>query len=133
MFCNRCGIDNQSGSQFCRGCASPIEGAPNYHQQQFHQQQFYQQHQQFGGWNAMPPQKASSRAVTAMVLSVVGLLLCGFFTSIPGMILGYLEMSAINEGRAPQAGSGFAKTGFYGGMVVTGLSFLLILVSFARF
>jgi hypothetical protein len=45
--------------------------------------------------------------------------MCGFFTSIPGMILGRMEMSAIRQGQAPPAGEGIAKAGFYIGLVVT--------------
>ena len=55
-----------------------------------------------------------------------------FFASIPGMILGKMEMNAINEGKAPQAGEAIAKVGFYVGIAATviyalaTLSFILL-------
>ena len=123
MNCNRCGVENQLGSQFCRACAMPLTGGQQFHQQHFGQQNF--NHQQFSqGIYQQPKQGASGRAIMAMILSLVGIFLCGLFTSIPGMILGKMEMDAIREGRAPAAGDGFAKTGFYVGMVGTGLSLL---------
>lgn len=65
---------------------------------------------------------ASGRAITSMVLSIVSLVTCGFLFSIPGMILGKMEMNAIREGRAPQAGETFAKVGFWLGLAVTVIS-----------
>jgi hypothetical protein len=67
------------------------------------------------------PQGASGRAITAMILSIVALVSCGPFTSIPGLILGKLEMDAIQKGEASQAGATFAKVGFYMGLGVTAL------------
>ncbi|MEW6127908.1 MAG: DUF4190 domain-containing protein [Acidobacteriota bacterium] len=118
MNCNQCGIDNQMGAQFCRACAQPLLANQQFNQQNFNgQQQFNHQFNQ-------PRQSASGRAITAMILSIVGVFLCGLFASIPGMILGKMEINAIDEGRAPLAGKGFAQTGFYVGMVGTGLSLL---------
>ena len=111
MFCHSCGMNNQQGAQFCSGCAAPL--LSNHQNQQQHFQQG------FNGNQMKPSQGASGRAITSMILSIVGLIFCGWLTSIPGMILGKIEMNAIRDGRASQAGSGFAKTGFYGGIVVT--------------
>jgi hypothetical protein len=60
-----------------------------------------------------------------MVLSIVSIFTCGFLLSIPGMILGKMEMNAISQGQSPQAGENFAKAGFYVGLVVTILTCLL--------
>jgi hypothetical protein len=66
------------------------------------------------------PQGASGRAIASMILSIVSLVAaCGPFTSIPGMILGKMEMNAIRAGQAPPAGETFAKIGFHLGLVVT--------------
>ena len=54
-----------------------------------------------------------------MVLSILGLVMCAFFTSIPGMILGKMEMNAIAAGQAPRAGETLAKVGFYLGIAGT--------------
>jgi hypothetical protein len=114
------------GSQFCRGCAQPLVSDQQFNQQNFRQQNFNQQQNQQHFYDTFQPPKqgASGRAITAMILSLVGVFLCGFFTSIPGMILGKMEMTAIREGRASVAGDGFAKAGFYVGMVGTALSLL---------
>jgi hypothetical protein len=120
MFCQRCGMDNREGSQFCRGCARPMFAAqtPPFNQG------FAAQPPQFNQGFAAQPQVSSGssgRAVTSMLLSILGLIFCGWFTSIPGMILGRMEMNAIREGRASQAGAGLAKTGFYLGLGVTAI------------
>jgi hypothetical protein len=121
-------MSNQQGSQFCSRCAAPLL-ANNQNQQQQHHQGFnnHQMNQRAG---------ASGRAITSMILSIVGLIFCGWLTSIPGMILGKMEMNDIRAGSAPQAGSGFAKVGFYGGIVVTafygligGLYFVALILS----
>ena len=39
-----------------------------------------------------------------MILSLVSIVTCGPLLSIPGLVLGKIEMNAIREGRAPQAG-----------------------------
>jgi hypothetical protein len=59
-----------------------------------------------------------------MILSIVSIVTCGPFLSIPGLVLGKMEMNAIREGRASQAGETFAKVGFYLGLAVTVLSCL---------
>jgi hypothetical protein len=65
-----------------------------------------------------------------MILSIVSIFTCGPFLSIPGMILGKMEMSAIRQGQAAQAGENFAKAGFYVGLVVTILGCLGALAYF---
>jgi hypothetical protein len=60
-----------------------------------------------------------------MILSIVAIFTCGPFLSIPGMIIGKMEMNAIQQGQAPPAGETFAKVGFYLGLGVTILSCLV--------
>jgi hypothetical protein len=80
--------------------------------------------------NQMPaPQgNASSRAIASMILSIVSIATCGPFLSIPGLILGKMEMNAIRDGQASRAGETFAKIGFYLGIAVTVLSCVLGLI-----
>jgi hypothetical protein len=61
-----------------------------------------------------------------MVLSIVSIATCGPLLSIPGLILGKIEMNAIRDGQSPKAGETLAKIGFYLGIAVTALYFLLI-------
>lgn len=62
---------------------------------------------------------ASGRSILAMVLSIIAIAGFGPLTSIPGTILGKQELTAINEGRAAEAGRTFAKVGFYLGIITT--------------
>jgi hypothetical protein len=118
MFCQRCGMNNREGSQFCAGCATPMFA----NQQPQFNQAYAGQAQQFNQGYGAPPQASSGtsgRAIASLILSIAGLIFCGWFTSIPGMILGKMEMNAIRDGQASASGSGVAKTGFYLGAGVT--------------
>jgi hypothetical protein len=67
-----------------------------------------------------------------MILSIISIFTCGALLSIPGMILGKMEMNAIRQGQAPPAGETLAKVGFYVGLGVTILTCLVgILYVFA--
>ncbi len=63
-----------------------------------------------------------------MILSVISIFTCGPLLSVPGMIVGKMEMNAIRQGQASPAGENFAKVGFYVGLVVTILYSLLIML-----
>jgi hypothetical protein len=138
MFCQRCGMNNRQGSQFCAGCAAPFYA---YQQPQFQQGQRAQPHSfnqghraqahQFNqGFGAQPqiPAKASGRSIAAMLLSLVGMLFCVSPLTIAGMILGKSEMNAINNGQASPAGFTYARTGFFVGLCITIIHALFILI-----
>src|SRR6266511_2202087 len=103
------------------------------------QQQPPQNYPPYPGYQGHPPpqygyanqmysqQSASGRAITSLVLSIISIFMCALFTSVPGMILGKMEMNAIRQGQAPLAGEGIAKAGFYIGLVVTILYGLVVL------
>jgi hypothetical protein len=84
---------------------------------------------QYGYANQMSGQQsgASGRAIAALVLSIVSIITCcfGWPFGIIGLILGKMEMNAIQEGRAPQSGETIAKVGFYLGIAGTVISLLL--------
>jgi len=122
MICNRCKAHNPDVAQFCCNCAFPL-GTAN-------QQNPESDNSAFIGNKPAPKNQtgASGRAITSMILSIASLLLCCTFLGVPGMILGKIEMNAISEGRAPQAGDGFAKTGFYLGIAGTALSLVATVV-----
>lgn len=71
---------------------------------------------------------ASARAIASMILSIISPFTCWFVLSIPGMIMGKMEMDAIRKGQAPKAGETMAKVGFYVGLIVTVLSCLMGLI-----
>lgn len=123
MFCGRCRIDNQVGAQFCRACASPL--AANWQPENPGQQNYQQPPQQgFQAYANPMSQKASGKAITSMILSISSLVLCCMLLSVPGMILGFIEMNAVRQGRASLASDGYAKTGFYVGLAGTVISVL---------
>jgi hypothetical protein len=153
MFCTRCGANNLDTDQFCRSCGATLvksggaQGAssgsaqqpypystPNAGQQQQQSQGYtpypgYQGHPppQYGYADQMPMQQggASGRAIAALITSIVSLVICCWPASIVGIVLGKMEMNAIQDGRAPRAGETMAKVGFYLGIVATALSLLL--------
>jgi len=106
------------------GHASP----PNYNQPVPPGYQPYQS--AYPNYTPPLPQSASGRAIASMVLSLVSFVTCGPLLSIPGMILGKMEMNAIRDGQAPRAGETFAKIGFYFGLGMTALSCLAVLIGF---
>jgi hypothetical protein len=71
---------------------------------------------------------ASGRAVISMILSIISPSTCLILLSVPGLILGKMELDAIRNGQAPKAGETFAKIGFYVGIVVTALSMVIPLI-----
>ena len=75
---------------------------------------------------------ASGRAIAALVLSIVALVTCclGLPFGIAGIVLGKMEMNAIQEGRAPQSGETMAKVGFYLGIAATVISLMWIALNF---
>ncbi len=150
MYCTRCGTQNPDDAGFCRNCSSPLvkpggaqqpsapysnpssSGSAGGGQSQQPGQTPYPGYQgypiyQSGYANQQVAQQggASGRSIAAMVLSILGIVGCGFLTSVPGMILGKMEMNAISAGQAPKAGEVLAKVGFYLGIAGTVLSCLL--------
>src|SRR5687767_2996682 len=99
--CTRCGnyvcvgcYESQDGSTYCTSCMDKV-GTKG---------------------------EQSSRATTAMVLSLLGLLIYCFPLAIPGVILGHMELKAIENGEAPASGRNLAKGAIWLGYIVIGLS-----------
>lgn len=102
----------------------PPNPTPNYsgYQSQFPQPPTYSGG---GGYQAPLPTGPSGKAIASLILSIVSIFTCGPLLSIPGLIIGKMEMNDIAAGRAPAAGLGYAKAGFWVGVVVTALSCLV--------
>ncbi len=73
---------------------------------------------------------ASGRAIAALIVSIVSLVMCCWPAGIVGIVLGKMEMNAIKEGRASQAGETMAKVGFYMGIAVTVISLVFTALYF---
>lgn len=152
MFCTRCGTQNPDDGGFCRNCSSPLtrpgsqqagQQASGSYTNPYTTPSPTQQPSQtpYPGYQGPPVYQssfvnqpmaqqgsASGRAIASMVLGILGLVMCGFLTSIPAMILGKMEMNDIKAGRAPKAGETLAKIGFYVGIAGTVITCLAGLV-----
>jgi len=67
----------------------------------------------------------SSRATTALVLGILGVVCCQLL-SIPALVIGKSEMNDVDRGLAPVEGRGFAQAGYILGLV--GVIFLVLLL-----
>lgn len=74
---------------------------------------------------------ASTRAILTLILGILSLACMSFFTGIPAIILGQLELAAIKRGDAPKAGEGMAKIGLIFGIIGTAFAVLTIFVILA--
>ena len=76
--------------------------------------------------NPGQPQSASTQAITALVLGILGIFCCGLLAPV-AWYLGNQELNAIREGRSPIAGEGLAKAGQIMGIIGTILLVLSLL------
>ena len=76
-----------------------------------------------GGYGAPPPAGGyaqggtNSKSVWSLVLGILGLLCCGFFTGIPAIILGRRAQGEIDTSGGMQGGRGMATAGFVLGII----------------
>jgi hypothetical protein len=70
----------------------------------------------------------SGRATTSLVLGVISLLMCGFFTGIPAMVLGRRAQHEIDAAHGRLSGRGVATAGFVTGLIGTAWSLLATLL-----
>ena len=75
--------------------------------------------------DGLTPQSASSQAITALVVSILGFVTCCFLLSPIGWYLGRQEQKAIGEGRSPKAGESLAQIA-----VILGIIGTLVMVFF---
>lgn len=68
-----------------------------------------------GGYGAQAG--SNKKSVWALVLGILGLLCCGFFTGIPAIILGRSAQSEIDASGGAQGGRGMATAGFILGII----------------
>jgi len=78
--------------------------------------------------------KNNSSAVTSLILGILGLVACGFFTGIPAIIIGNNAKREIRESGGMETGEGMATGGIVMGwisVVLFGLGLLVILAIIA--
>ncbi len=120
-ICPSCKQSNPSDAVFCLNCAKPLV-----------QEQFWGGQQANNQWNspnfvgqpgnfAQPVKSngASQRATTALILALAGLFCCGPIAGLPAIIVGWMEISAINQGQSSPNGKGLATTGIIIGIAST--------------
>jgi Domain of unknown function (DUF4190)/zinc-ribbon domain len=134
MICTSCGTTNRDDAQFCRGCGTALTAPPRpsanprpseppgyagYQSQYAPGPGNPLQAPNYGNYQAPMPAGPSGKATASMILSILSLVTCLPLLSIPGMIMGKMEMNAIAEGRSSPAGLGYAKAGFWIGLIST--------------
>lgn len=75
--------------------------------------------------DGITPESPSSQAITALVVSLLGIVTCCLLLSPIGWYLGRQEQQAIQEGRSPKAGESLAQIA-----VVVGIIGTLLMVFF---
>lgn len=116
--CPQCGFVNPSHARFCGSCAAPLSppepGLPEP--------------------SGSPPPSStqgpvSNKGLISLILGILGLVMCGPFTGVPGIIFGKMEMDAIKQGTSPQSNMGVAKAGFYISIAAVVLSVLFLVLA----
>ena len=147
-YCQNCNQSNPAEAIFCRKCASPLpsggqssgqQNQPNFNPKPQANKQSNQPN--FGGSQnnqqnfAQTSGKLQQKGLIALILVGIGLICCGPFTGIPAAILGWMEITAVKEGRSSAENLWMAQVGLWGGIVVSILGaigyFLLLLMSMA--
>lgn len=72
-----------------------------------------------------PQPQTSGMAIAALVLGIVGMLMCCFFVpSVLGIVFGTIGMRDVRESGGAKTGEGLAKAGFILGIIGTALGVL---------
>jgi hypothetical protein len=148
MFCTKCGTPNPDTEQFCRNCSAQLvvprqtarfpQGAPETKSRPGRPDPPpYPNYSGFpvvsSGGNSpvqLGQQGPSNRAIAAVIVSSLSLLICCFPIGLVGTLLAKFELNAIREGTAPQGGEKIAKIGFYLGIVSIVLSIAVNFIFF---
>jgi hypothetical protein len=86
---------------------------------------------QYGHGYGSPP--SHNQAVTSLVLGILSLVMCGFVTGIPAMVIGRRATREIRAAGGQRSGDGLATAGFVTGLIgtlITGVSALLVILVF---
>lgn len=78
-----------------------------------------------GGYQQVPS-GTNKKAIWSLVLGILGLLCCGFFTGIPAIILG--RMAKDETARTGEGGSGMATAGFVLGIIAVAYGVLQVIL-----
>lgn len=116
-FCPHCGYKDATADQKI----SPTQGVINDTNKKQSSTSLFTQ----------PAQRLSSgRAKLACILGVLSLF-CGFVFSIPAVILGWMELKAIESGKSPYIGKKLAQIGYVLGIISIVLFFAAFVYNFS--
>lgn len=116
------------------GYQPPNYGQGSYGQQYGQQQPFNANPYAQGGYHQQYQWPESSSAVTSLVVSLIGLIVCSGLLCPIGWYIGSGEVKAIDAGRRDPSNRGMAQAGKIIGIVGTVmLGFILLLFFFAIF
>ena len=102
LLCGSCVIQTPDGQCWCRSCA--ITGG------------------------SLTRRDPGGLAIASLVVSIASIFICPF-ASLPGMVMGFVELGKIRRGESPREGRGLALAGAIVGAIVLGLT-VLVFVSF---
>ncbi|MDO8520233.1 MAG: DUF4190 domain-containing protein [Deltaproteobacteria bacterium] len=68
------------------------------------------------------PSPSSTSSIVALILGILSLTCCGFFTGIPAIFMGRSEMKAADQGKIAASNRTLAKVGMVLGIIGTALS-----------
>jgi hypothetical protein len=80
-------------------------------------------------WQSSP--QATGKAIAALILSILGLVLCPYVFSVLGLVFGYIARGEIKQSGGRVGGDGLALAGIiisWGGLAVWTLFFVAVLV-----
>ena len=100
-----CGAANLPTAAFCNNCGAPVLAQQSY--------------------VPPPPVAYRSQATIAIILAIVGLVMCGPLTTVPGIFFAKQDLNAVKEGRAPQSISGTANIALWLNVGVTVISVVI--------
>ncbi|MHB9112669.1 MAG: DUF4190 domain-containing protein [Thermoleophilia bacterium] len=100
-YCRDCLLETPDGMLCCRSCAATGSCMPR-------------------------KQDPGGLAIASLVLSVTSFMFC--ITAVPGMVLGFVELSHIKKGESPEEGRVLALIGAIIGTIVTAMMAIGIII-----
>lgn len=113
MFCSKCGVSLQEGSQFCDRCGAPVAAQIDP--------------AATGVTSPIGGDETSGKAISSLITGIVGLLL--FPAAIAAIILGHLSQSDIRKSNGRLQGAGMALAGLILGYAVIALIPVILIVA----
>ncbi|MDI6784235.1 MAG: DUF4190 domain-containing protein [bacterium] len=129
MFCSSCGTQVDNNAQFCPNCGTKFIQIPTSTEGSA---PLPLPHPQTPITTSLPAAgisaKASSRAITALVFGILGIVCCQPI-GIAGWIIGASELKKIKSGLSSEEGKAYATAGMIMGIISTTIFTMVMVVS----